>query len=210
MRHAEFKRYYPITDARAEEKDGAMRIGGYAAVFNVRSEPIAGLFREIIKPGAFTKTLQEADVLAFWNHNTDIPLGRRSNGSLALSEDAHGLKFDLTLPNTSLARDAFELVRSGIVKEMSFGFRVPKGKDRWTHGADGMDEREVFEAQLFEVSPVAFPAYPATEAEARSIWDERSERTTSEPGTNANHSEAGPDWRIQIAKQRLRLMEMEA
>lgn len=211
-RKPEFVRYFPITDVRAED-DGALKIGGYAAVFNSLSEPIGGMFREVIRRGAFTKTLQESDVVAVWNHDTGEPLGRRSNGTLSLDEDEHGLRFDLTMASTQRGRDAHELIRRGDVKEMSFGFAVVK--ERWTRDASAaMDTRELLEVALFEISPVTFPAYAATEVEARGVFERRTQRntefheTTEEPGTNANHSEAGTDVAALLLEQQL--IEMEA
>jgi hypothetical protein len=53
---------------------------------------------------------------------------------------------------------------------MSFGFRAVK--DHW-HAPDakGVVIRELLEVQLFDVSPVTFPAYPQTEVHVRSVMD---------------------------------------
>ena len=193
------RRNYAITDVRSEETkndDGltTRKVTGYAAVFDSPSDPIGGMFVEYINRGAFSKTLKEGDPVALWNHNTDIPLARRSAGSLFLEEDEKGLRFDLTLPETTAGKDAHILITDNIVREMSFGFSVIK--DEWSKSDDGGDVRHIGEVRLGEISPVTFPAYPATEVEARAIMEKRCvdctdlTEDTTEPLTNATHSGA--------------------
>ena len=124
-------------------------------------------FREIIRHGAFTKTLQSGDVRALWNHDTAAPLGRTKNGTLELKEDATGLHIAITPPDTTWARDAMESIRRGDVDQMSFGFVC--NRDNWTKDENGFPLREVLEVELWEVSPVTFPAYPDTSCAMRSM-----------------------------------------
>lgn len=145
------------------EGDG-MTFTGYAAVFNSRSEDLGG-FTETIRPGAFDKTLGEKRaVKMFWNHNADIPLGS-TRANLTLQPDKRGLLATAKLPETSAGRDMAELVRSGIVDSMSFGFQTVK--DSWS---EDLTQRELVEVRLFEVSPVTgWPAYAATSASVRDL-----------------------------------------
>lgn len=201
-------RYFTLSDLRAEIEGETRKISGYASVFNSYSEPIGGMFREIVRPGAFRKTLSEGDQVLLWSHDTAKPLARKSAGTLDLSEDDRGLKFEARLNGTSWAQDALKAMESRDVTQMSFGFSVIK--DRWTFDqANELDQRELLEVALFEVSPVAFPAYPATDVQARSIYDaakahsattpeatgagadSREIDTTPEPDAEADHSEAG-------------------
>jgi len=139
-----------------ETSDG-MTFEGYAAVFNSRSENLGG-FTEFVAPGAFTRSLKARnDVKLLWNHDSGQVLGSTRAGSMTLTEDAKGLKVVAKLPNTQLGRDTAELLRTGLVDSMSFGFNVIK--DKWN--ANG-DERTLESVRLFEVSVVAFPAYQAT------------------------------------------------
>lgn len=151
-----------------QREDGVQRLSGYPAVFNRLSVPLFG-FREIIRPGAFTKSLKNPDVRALWNHDTRLVLGRVKNQTLTLFEDEKGLGFSNIVPNTSWARDTVETIRRGDVDQMSFAFRVRKGGDRWTkpHGEDKDALRELLDVELFEVSPVTFPAYPQTTVSVR-------------------------------------------
>lgn len=164
-------RTYQIEELRATDENGIRKVGGYAAVFEKLSEDL-GMFvplREKIQRGAFSDSLTKGDIRAFWNHNHDIVLGRNKNQSLRLNEDTHGLAFELTLADTQAGRDAFTLIQRGDVSAMSFGFRVRK--DSWERPKDKNSPvvRTLLDVELLEVSPVAFPAYPQTEVQARSL-----------------------------------------
>jgi len=133
------------------------KIRGNAIVFNSLSENLGG-FREIITPSAVTRTLDEgSDVFALWNHNTDMPLGRR-NVNLDLQKGRDGLRVVIT-PLRSFPDEKMDLVANGIVTGMSFRFRVLD--DEWTV-KDGMPLRTVKDMTFDEVSLVTFPAYPGT------------------------------------------------
>lgn len=148
-----------------EAVDETRRIEGYAVVFNSETD-LAGEFTEVIRRGAFNKTLQEGDPVALWQHDQTQPIGRRSAGNLSLEQDDHGLKFSLDLPDTQLGRDAYTLIKTGIVRGMSFGFSVIK--QAWD---ETRRLRELLEVRLYEVSPVTWPAYEATRVEARAILE---------------------------------------
>lgn len=212
-----------LQEMRAEEEaEGKRILSGYAAVFDQETE-IAGLFREVIRSGAFKKTLREGDQVALWNHESGKPLARKSKKTLNLKEDEKGLRFSIKLGNTTWEKDAYEAVRSGNVNGMSFGFQVVKSKWHFI-GSDEdknqLDLREITEVKLFEVSPVTFPAYPTTDVDARALLPVREDiqqtDTTQEPDAG-NHSrverEPEPDDHSRAglkAKQRLQKQsEME-
>lgn len=144
-----------------EEEDGPPVIRGHAAVFNIRSVFLYG-FREIIEPGAFAETLKQNDVRKLWQHDPARVLGRVKSGTLRLWEDDRGLAFENNPPDTQDGRDAVTLIGRGDVDQMSFGFNVPPGGDTWSEDEDGVPLRRVRTANLFEISPVTWPAYPDT------------------------------------------------
>jgi HK97 family phage prohead protease len=150
----------------AEGDDGTPVLEGYAAVFNRWSVDLGG-FRERIAPGAFTKTVREADVVALWNHDDGHLLGRIASGTLTLKVDDHGLRYRVELPDTSTGRDVAELARRGDVQGSSFGFRTIE--DRWDEDDEGNLSRTLLEVALIDVSPVSRPAYPDTDAHLRSV-----------------------------------------
>lgn len=145
-------------------EDGKATISGYAAVFNSDSVDF-GFFREVIRPGAFERTLKEdGDVRAFLDHDSGRIVGRTKAGNLSLREDDKGLKIELNPIDTEDGRKAIEWVRSGVVDGMSFGFFTVR--DQWST-KDGKSYRELIDVDLFEVSLVAFPAYTGTSAGIR-------------------------------------------
>ncbi|PPS21253.1 HK97 family phage prohead protease [Brachyspira murdochii] len=150
----------------ADTEGEPLKLRGYAIVYNSLSEPLYGdLFRERINRGAFTKSLLENDQVCLWGHDTRYVLGRKSSGTLILREDEKGLYFEVSLPNTTWARDLKESVDRGDIKQMSFGFKVVRENwldDKETLKEYGMPIREVEEITLHEISLVTFPAYPQT------------------------------------------------
>jgi len=157
------RRTYVVQDVEARQaEDGVMRLSGYAAVFNDASVPLP--FKERIAPGAFRKTLSEMpDVRLLINHE-GLPLARTKNGTLSLTEDERGLRFDAELADTQEARDIYTLVQRGDVDQMSFAFRVIR--QNWSKDKT---ERTLTEVSLADgdVSVVTYPAYPTTSVEAR-------------------------------------------
>jgi HK97 family phage prohead protease len=152
-----------IVESRA---DGRAAIIGYAAVYNRLSLDLGG-FREEILPGAFDKILNRQrarqDVVALFNHDSNIVLGRTSSGTLELSSDEKGLRYVVT-PPVSRA-DVLELIQRRDVRGSSFAFTVDPKNESFRTGEDGKAVRQIREVSgLYDVGPVLVPAYPATSA----------------------------------------------
>jgi HK97 family phage prohead protease len=140
------------------ETEEGMTFSGYAAVFNSDSLPLP--FTERIAPGAFRGSLRNRnDIKLLWNHDSGQPLASTRAGNLRLTEDERGLYVEATLADTTVGRDARELISKGIVDSMSFGFTVARNGEEWSE--DGQ-VRTLTKISLHEVSIVSFPAYPAT------------------------------------------------
>lgn len=139
------------------EKEGKTYISG-TIPYNSLSEKMGG-FREIVRRGAFSKSLQEQDIKCLWNHDTRFVCGRNKAGTLTLEDRGDGLFFESELPSTSWAQDLAQTVSRRDADGVSFGFQVIK--DRWTEDVEKKEYlRELLEVRLFEVSVgVAFPAY---------------------------------------------------
>lgn len=161
---------------RATEEDGVKRIAGYAAVFDSWSENL-GWFREKIQRGAFADAIKNSDTVALFNHDSNIVLGRTSSGTLRLKEDDTGLHMEVDLPDTQAANDLYKLVERGDIHQQSFGFTVETNE--WRYGENGEpDERTIVKVkELFDVSPVTFPAYPDTSVAKRSLDIQKSNDT---------------------------------
>jgi len=148
-----------VTPLEVRGENDAQALNGYAAVFNSKTDICP--FTEEIAPGAF-KNL--SDVRALWNHDSNHPIGRMGK-NLTLKEDERGLSFELE-PVNETGRRVMEDVRSGIVDGMSFGFQVTR--DEWESRDGEKDHRIIREVELWEISPVTFPAYKDTEVDLRS------------------------------------------
>ena len=144
-------------------------ITGYAAVFDAETN-IGGLFREVIRRGAFGRAIKEdQDVRALWNHDPNYILGRTRAGTLRLEEDTHGLKIEIDPPNTQFAQSLVESIRRGDVDQMSFAFVAVE--EKWTEKKDAPALRELIDVNLYDISPVTYPAYDATSVGVRSAED---------------------------------------
>jgi HK97 family phage prohead protease len=157
---------WPDQDMEIRAVGDGLSFRGYAAVFDSPSEDLGG-FRETIRHGAFAKTLKDkTGVRMLWNHNDDILLGStraKPTPTLRLIEDERGLLAEADFPDTPEGRSKAENVRRGDVDAMSFGFMVRR--DAWPD----KNTRELVEVRLIEVSPVVWPAYPATSATVRHL-----------------------------------------
>lgn len=164
------RRELKITDVTTREAENGKRMIEGMIPYNQRSEYMG--FYEFITPSAFNKTLADgADVRAFQNHDTTRLLGRVKNGSLRLRSDEFGLHIECDLPDTSYGEDVYNLIRDGYNTGMSFGFTTLQ--DRWEQQEiEGrmVDVCYLLEVRLYEVSfCVSFPAYEATNSQARNI-----------------------------------------
>ena len=158
-------------DISAEETESGNIITGRPIVYGSRAN--IGLFDEIILPGALTNT-DLKDVRFLVNHDTSkIPLARsrRNNGNstMQLSVDGEGMAIRVVLDteNNSEARALYSAVQRGDISGMSFMFGVDQ--DEWDDLESEHPTRNIRSiSSVVEVSAVTFPAYEATEINARS------------------------------------------
>lgn len=128
-----------------------------------------GPYTEVVRSGAFAKTLAEkADVRLLVNHD-GVPLARTKSGTLTLREvmpgegDVSGLWCEADLdPASPLVQEIRSAMARGDLDEMSFAFRVTR--QQWS---PDYEQRDILEVELFDVSVVTYPANPATSASLR-------------------------------------------
>lgn len=165
-------------EKREDGEDYMPTIRGYAAVFDTETV-IGGSdwgFREKIAKGAFTEAIRTSDVRALYNHDEEYVLGRVKSGTLRLAEDDRGLKVEIDPPDTQDARDLIKRMQRGDIDQMSFAFTMEGGVQTWDESGD-MPLRIIEKVgDLLDVSVVTYPAYPETEAAARSLAACRKER----------------------------------
>jgi HK97 family phage prohead protease len=162
----------PLEVRTAAQDDEGRTAAGYAALFNVETD-IGGYWIEEVAPGAFAKSLNERDCLAVHSHDTGRVVGRLKAGTLSLREDEKGLAFENKLPDTSDGRDLIVQLERGDIAGMSFAFRSVKSE--WDETRDP-PKRTIVEAELYEITYTAMPAYDATEVGLRSLEASRQER----------------------------------
>lgn len=157
-------------EVRAEETEQGNIIEGRPIVYNSRTD--MGWFDEIIEPGSLNNT-DLTDVRFLVNHDTNkIPLARsrRNNGNstmqLTVDNDGMGIRVVLDTENNAEARSLYSAVKRGDISGMSFMFGI--NDEEWEDLESDHPTRRIKEISVVvEVSAVTFPAYEATEINAR-------------------------------------------
>ena len=157
-----------VIESRAEGDKKEDYIVGYAARFDKWSVPLSDWskngFVEQIDQRAFDG-VDMTKVVSSVNHDFNKILGRSDKGTLKLTVDKIGLRYELKVPNTTVGRDTLEDVRNGNLSGSSFVFTTES--DKWVFNKDKPDERTVLKVgKLIELGPVNMPAYPDSSAEA--------------------------------------------
>ena len=162
---------------RAEGDAMPKELGGIAAVVNSVTD--LGYFEEVIAPGAFDYALQkDYDIRCLFNHESELILGRTKANTCKVFVNAQGNLEYTWIPDYENPTHV-SVVRSimrGDITQSSFAFTIRE--QTWTesekYGTMGKRVVNVIE-DLYDVSPVTYPAYEDTEADARSILKMRDE-----------------------------------
>lgn len=159
---------------RAVEPDNeeSRLVEGYAAVYGSDSEYMG--FVERIQPGAFDGVIERSDVLALLNHDVTrgvLARNKRGEGSLHLEVTEAGLLYRFEAPRTALGDELLENLRRGEIDSSSFAFTIDE--ETWENVGNDQEEkwlRTITKVrELFDVSPVYFPAYKATSCSRRAL-----------------------------------------
>lgn len=132
------------------DADGTLGvIEGYGSVFDVED-----WYGHVVKKGAFVASLAKAKAdhrapALLWQHRSSEPIGVWDE----LREDDHGLYVRGRIADTTLGRDAYKLLGIGALDGLSIGYTAV----RWAID-EKQDILELLEVDLWEVSPVTFPA----------------------------------------------------
>lgn len=147
-------------------------VEGYATTFNqpyVLWQEEGWTLLEQVDRHAFDNT-DMTDVIMQYDHCGRV-FARKSNGTLALTIDDHGLKVRADLSGTDIGRQLYQEIKGGYTTKMSFGFIIDEGGDRReTTEEDGKVTivRTITNIRkLFDVSAVSLPANDATAISAR-------------------------------------------
>lgn len=167
-------------------------IGGIAAVVNSVTD--LGMFEEVILPGAFDYALsKDYDIRCLFNHESELILGRTKADTCKVFVNADGNLEYTWVPDYENPTH-MSVVRSimrGDITQSSFAFTIKEQTwaDSTKYGTMGKRTIKVIE-DLYDVSPVTYPAYEETEADARSAMALRDQEREIE---EAKRSQAAAD-----------------
>lgn len=195
-------------DIRAEENESGNIITGRPIVYDSRTD--LGYFDEVIERGALDHT-DLTDVRFLVNHDISrIPLARsrRNNGNstmqLTVDDAGMGIRVQLDTANNSEARALYSAVQRGDITGMSFMFSIPKNGDEWEDINSDHPTRRIKEiGSVVEVSAVTFPAYDATEINARSNDVLESARQAVETARQSRAKSVETDLELLKAKTKI-------
>jgi HK97 family phage prohead protease len=187
------RRTFTGTVHTRSEGDGMpQEIGGIAAVINSVTD--LGYFEEVIERGAFDNALnKEYDIRCLFNHEAELILGRTKANTCKVFVNADGNLEYTWVPDYENPTH-MSVVRSimrGDITQSSFAFTIKEQKwsDSSKYGTMGKRTITIIE-DLYDVSPVTYPAYADTEADARSIVALRDQEQEIE---EAKRSQASAD-----------------
>jgi len=135
-----------------DEDDKNFRFEGFGSTFgNIDRDD------EIIRAGAFEKSLTEIKPVLLWAHSTHEVIGVLDAQEVSMPKSGLFVKGKMPKDDTFVRGRVMPQMRIGSVKSMSVGFRTIKSE------VEKIGEelvRVITEAKLFEVSLVAIPANP--------------------------------------------------
>lgn len=162
------KHFRVFAELKADEKGV---IEGYGSIFGNTDS-----YGDIVAAGAFSRTLANAEKSGrmpamLWQHNPDEPIGVWTG----MKEDKRGLFVTGQLADTQRGREALTLTKMGALTGLSIGYSTVKFEYD-----QAKDVRTLTDVDLWEVSPVTFPANDKARISAVKAASEMSEREIEE------------------------------
>lgn len=189
-----------ISNGEVKASEESRHVEGYALVFDTPSSGLSQ-FTEVIQRGAVTEEIiKKSDIVMTINHDQSRGILARSSygeGSLKLTVDERGLKYEFDAPKTALGDELLEALRRGDIRSSSFAFTTEVDVWEMRNGEKWRTIEKI--KQLYDVSAVTFPAYDATsvviderglkaldeklkaEAEAKEAEEREAEKPAEEP-----------------------------
>lgn len=148
-------------------------VEGYASTFDdpytLFEDEDGWRYVEIVEPTAFANA-DMSDVIMQYDHDGQV-YARQSNGTLVVEPDAHGLFVAADLSRTTLSRQMWEQVESGLVTRMSWAFTIADETVERDEANKVLTSRITAVRKVFDVSAVSRPADPNTAISARALFD---------------------------------------
>lgn len=173
-----------LRSADGDETGDGNHLVGYFAVFEQWTEINSvreGRFMERIVPGAFVDTFQRnrERIKVLYDHGQDPSIGNKPLGRpISMTEDGRGAVFDVELFDTPYVDQLKPAIAAG---QMGTSFRFSirsKDHEQWVRpkrpsvfNPEGLDERTILIADVYEFGPVTFPAYEGASVGLRSMTD---------------------------------------
>lgn len=206
MAKKELERRAYTFEIRAEEgtESGGI-LTGRPIVYNSRTD--MGYFDEIIESGALDST-DLTDVRFLVNHDTKkLPLARSRrntpNSTMQLMPDSEGLaiRVNLDTVNNADAKALYSAVQRGDITGMSFMFGIDG--EEWEELESDHPTRHIKSiSTVVEVSAVTFPAYEATEINARSMEALENARLEVETARQSANDTDSVETELQLLKEK--------
>ena len=215
----------------AEDGQQSREIEGMPIVYGVRSVNLTPWSEtrevyEVLEPGFISEELlKRSDVILNLNHSNLVPdvLGRYRNSerdTLSLDLQPQGMGCRCSMPNTSNANDAMELMRRGDIDGMSFAFsddpydktsvEFEKTNERSADGKKEVWIRHVKRATgFFDVAIVTHPAYGQTSVATREQGEEIMRQIDAQIEAHKREQEA-TDEAAKAAEEEAKRKEQEA
>jgi len=196
-------RTMPLLQKRsAEGEEPSFIVEGYATTFDdpyvLYYDCDGNAYSEIIDRNALDGA-DMTDVIMQYDHEGRV-YARTKNETVKLTIDDHGFKIEADLSRTSNARNLYEDISAGMIRDMSWCFRVAPDGERYDEKTRTFTITKV--AKVFDISAVSIPSNPGTEISARRkvLMDGEIQRETAERLERAKRHE-----RIRKMQMRLRL-----
>lgn len=187
-------------------EDGKLKIRGTAIVFDKPSQDMG--FVEYIKPEA-VRNLDFSKTMLLYNHESSKILARSNAGNLKVQVTERGVDFEAELPQTTLAKDVYEDVRSGNLQGCSFGFKIAKDGDDWDTRDDGTIVHTIRKINnIAELSITPIPAYLQTSVNVQRSLEKMKEevKLAQEKAKNAENQESDE---VRELKEKISNLEKE-
>lgn len=158
-------------ELRASGEDQKQTLKGYALRFGSIYD--MGWFTEEVDSRALSGANME-DVRILFNHDSSLILGRTAAKTARVGVDSVGMWYEVELPNSPNGENVREAVSRGDVSQSSWGFKIRTDStgrrigDKWEM-RNGKEHRVLTDiSEVFDASPVTFPANPDTSVAKRS------------------------------------------
>jgi len=181
---------------------------GYGSTFDKSPDS----YGDVIAPGAFTKTIKKKGrngngIAMLWQHESHNPIGIWPD----MEEDKKGLHvFGELILEVQQAKEAHALMKKKALRGLSIGWDFPRTKGgRIVDGVYEWNEdkriRTLKEIELWEISPVTFPAKkPARIIGVKAIEEAVTERDLEDILRESGLSKAAALYIVKLCRPSLR------